>query len=191
MEDIKLKEIIESIDILQKALVYLLFSKSNEPVKGRTLLQKEMFLVANYIEEVKENADFVPYNHGAYSEYVDISLNQLISYNLIREEGGNIHLTSFGEKLARAINREFKDEEKKAILEFKELINNMTLDEALAFSYFSFPEFAKESAILNKIKNNRISLAYSLYKKGLVNGEKALFISGLDAKEFFKRYTHD
>lgn len=189
MEDIKnLKKIASSLDKLQKALVYLIYLKNNEAIKGRTMMQKEMFLVAKLIPEVWETADFVSYNHGAYSEYIDISLEDLKSYEVINEEDSKIVLTKFGEEIAKVIENSFSGEEKDAILEFKDFLNQMTLDEALVYSYFSFPEFTKDSAIIERVKLNRIKASASLYKRGLINLEKAIFLSGLAGKEFLRRY---
>ena len=179
-------EISENLDILRKSLLYLLHSQNGTPIKGRTMLQKEMFLVANFIPDVWDSADFVPYNHGAYSEDVEVSLDELKSYGLIKEEYGRIFLSEFGKDVTKYVSLSLSSEEKKSIDEFKEFMNNMSLREALVYHYFTFKFFAKDSAIIYDIMSSRLRATMSLYRKGLVNLEKAMFLSGLSGKEFLK-----
>ncbi len=185
-ENTFVNKIAERTNKLGKSLLYLIYSNNKEPIKGRTMLQKEMFLVAKFISEVWELAEFIPYNHGAYSEDIEVLMNEFKSYEVLKEDYGNIYLTDFGEKATKKITESLSKEEKEAICEFKNFMNKMSLDEVLVYSYFSYKFFAKDSAILPRVLSNRLRVSINLYKKGIINLEKAMFLSGLSGKEFFK-----
>lgn len=179
-------EIVKRTDKLGKTLLYLIYSNNREPIKGRTMVQKEMFLVAKFIPEVWELAEFIPYNHGAYSEDVKVLMDEFKSYEILREDKWGIYLTDFGEKAIRKIVESLSIEEKEAIDEFKLFMNKMTLNEVLVYSYFSYKFFAKDSAIIPRVLSNRLKASISLYKRGVINLEKAIFLSGLSGKEFLR-----
>lgn len=179
-------EIAQNLDHLRKSLLYLLYSQNKAPIRGRTMLQKEMFLVANFIQDLWISANFVPYNHGAYSEDVEVSLDELKSYGLVKEEDNKIYLSDFGEDVLKKVISSLSHEETKSIDEFKEFMNNMTLREALVYHYFTFKFFAKDSAMIKDIVASRLIATISLYRKGLINLEKAMSLSGLSGKKFLE-----
>lgn len=151
------------------------------------MLQKEMFLIAKYIADVWDASEYLPHNHGAYSEAVEVSNDELKSYGLVVEQKNIICLTDLGKEVALLIDNDLKENEKEAIQEFKEFMNKMTIDEALVYSYLSFPEYTTDSAIRDKVNRSRVFASISMYKKGLINLEKAMFLSGLSGKNFLQK----
>lgn len=171
----------------QKVILYLLWTDDCSSISGKTKLQKEVFLVARYIKDVWDTVDYVPHHHGAYSEAVEMAYNMLVSYELVDPAEYPISLTQDGIDIIPLIESSLSPEEKDAILEFKGLMNRMTLDEALVFHYFSFREYTTDSAIIDKVIRKRIPATVSMYRKGFINFEKALFLSGLTAKELLRK----
>ena len=182
-----LKKIAEKMTKLEKVLLYLMYAKNSEPINGKTMLQKEMFLIANYSEKIKEEANFIPHNHGAYSEAVELTMDRLKSYELINEKGYKIFISSNGKEVISLIEKEFDEEEKNFIIDFKEFMNPMTYMESLVYSYYSFPDFVTDSVIIDNVKKNRLKSSISMYKKGLINLEKASFLAGIESREFLKK----
>ena len=60
--------IAEDLSPLSIAILELLESNDEKPVKGKTTFQKEMFLIGNFISEIGEEADFFSHSFGPYSE---------------------------------------------------------------------------------------------------------------------------
>ncbi len=76
------------------------------------------------------------------------------------------------------------------IEQFKEILNDLSSDEVLAFTYFSFPEwnFGDESMEYKSLVPKRKRLALSLYEKGKVSAEKAAFIAGIPLEDFIHEF---
>lgn len=68
-----LESIVDDLSPLNIAILELLDSNNQSPVKGNTAFQKEMFLIGNFIEEIGESAEFIPHSFGPYSEASEIS----------------------------------------------------------------------------------------------------------------------
>jgi len=168
-----------------QALLLLLMGIDNKPVKGRTWLQKEMFLIVNNIEGMGEISQYEPHHYGPYSELIEIQLENLKSYGLIFENK-EITLTREGKLLFQELLKMSSPELLELISEIKKDLNDLTQDELLAYIYFAFPEMTKESRVIDKIRKKRLKLAISLYKKGKVSLSKAAEIAGKPLPEFMR-----
>ncbi|ACV24973.1 hypothetical protein [Methanocaldococcus fervens] len=99
---------IDKLSEIQALLLLLLESNENEPIKSKTHLQKEMFLIINELndEELKNTAQYEAYRYGPYSEVVDFELEKLSVMNLvITLENGKIALTEHGKKLVKELKK--------------------------------------------------------------------------------------
>ena len=94
-----------------------------------------------------------------------------------RSEGG---YTLVWEKVCSALH----PEESEAIDDFKEFLNDLSVDEVLLFVYVTYPEYARESARRRKILQRRAPLSASLYRKGKVSLEKAAFLAGMNIESY-------
>jgi predicted HTH domain antitoxin len=135
---------------------------------------------------MEPTADFIAHIYGPYSEPAEISLAGLVSINLIEKRPSNFHLTEFGKEVSKEVVKRIPDYKLEAIKDFKLLLNDMTKNELLVFTYFSFPKKTTESGIFNEVKRKRIPASISLYKKGKISLEKAAFLSGLPISKFVK-----
>ncbi|AAM03925.1 hypothetical protein [Methanosarcina acetivorans] len=171
----------EDLSPLSITILELLKMNEEEPVKGKVAFQKEMFLISNYVDKVNEWTEFVPHYLGPYSEISEVSMDNLISMNLVeKEEGYTYKITPSGIKALDLKQNLFSSEEKEAIADFKKFISNLTDDEILLFIYASHPDFTIESIKYRAIMRTRVKDSISIYKKGVVSLEKAAFLAGIN-----------
>lgn len=171
---------------VQKVVLALLYSKDSEPIKGATWFQKEMFLISKNFPDLEEDLSFDAYLFGPDSEVAEDELSELKKMGLAKMDGNKITLTKEGQEVAKIIY--FEDKRKKEIIDrFKDFLNDLSLDELLAFIYFSYNEMTQESTVFQEIKAKRISLAIALLKKGKVTTQKASEIAGLPIEQLLKK----
>lgn len=181
-----LDRIADNLSEIDFTVLNLLGALNKSPVKGKVLFQKEIFLIAKYDDEIWNEADFIPHIYGPYSEPVENSANNLLALGLIEEKNNAYVLTENGQKILQDFNKEKPRDIKEAIQDFKQFLNDLTNDELLLFIYVSYPEFAEESAVRERVLANRVKNAKSLYNKDKVSLEKASFLSGLSIENFLK-----
>lgn len=180
-----LDSIAEDLSYLNIAILELLESDNQSPIEGNTAFQKEMFLIGNFIDDIGEDAEFIPHPFGPYSEASEVSLNDLISLGLARKEGkNNYKITDAGSRVLNIVQKRFSDEELESIADFKRFLGELTVDEILLFVYASYPKYTIESTVYKRIMRKRLSNAISIYKKGLISLEKAAFLAGMNIESF-------
>lgn len=185
--DLDSRELIEYLSDLDKVALLLLHANNNAPVRDNLFYQKEFFLISNYILEIKEKSDFIPGLLGPYSEPAEISLKNLISYNLVEKLNDSYTLTEKGKNTAKIIDCMVPSEYKEAIADFKSLLNDLSKDELLAFVYFSYHNFTGESLILGDVIKKRIPNIIALYKKDKISLAKAASLAGVCIEEFLDK----
>ncbi|MFA5268383.1 MAG: hypothetical protein WC379_10465 [Methanoregula sp.] len=185
--EFSIEEIVEDLTDLDLAILQLLHADNDDPLKGKVTYQKEMFLIADYIDKIREEAEFIPHTFGPYSEAAENEMGNLRSLGLVREEGHKYRITDTGVAALRKAKHAFSEEEIEAIQDFKKFLNDLSEDELLLFIYVSHPDFTKESAVYEGVIRKRVPVAVSLYKKGKVSLEKAAFLAGLPVEKFLDR----
>ena len=146
------------------------------PFFGDVIFQKELFLIGNCIERIGDEADSAPHLFGPYSESAEVALDGLISLGVVRRSEGGYTLV--WEKVCSALH----PEESEAIDDFKEFLNDLSVDDLLLFVYVTYPEYAHESRRLRKIQQRRAPLSASLYRE--VSLEKAVFLAGMNIESY-------
>ncbi len=185
--EFSIEDIIEDLTELDLAILQLLHAGNNDPLKGRVAFQKEMFLIADYIDKIREQAEFIPHTFGPYSEAAEIEMGNLRSLGLVKEEEQEYKITQYGIAALEKVKPVFSPEQIEAIEDFKEFLNDLTQDELLLFIYVSHPEYTKESGVFEKVIRKRVPTALSLYKKGKVSLEKAAFLAGLPVEKILDK----
>lgn len=185
--EFSIEDIVEDLTDLDLAILHLLHAGDNDPLKGRTAFQKEMFLIADYIEKIQEQAEFIPHTFGPYSEAAENEMGNLRALGLVKEKGQEYQITTKGVAALGKAKSVFSVEELEAINDFKQFLNDLSEDELLLFVYVSHPAFTEESAVYDRVIKKRIPLAISLYKNGKVSLEKAAFLAGLPSEIFLDR----
>jgi len=179
-----LDEIADSLSDLDVAILHLLHARGNSAIRGSVILQKELFLIGNYIERIRDDADFVPHIFGPYSESAEVALEGLISLGLVRRSEGSYTLTPDGARVWEKVRSVFSNDESGAIDDFKAFLNDLSVDEVLLFVYITYPKYTCESARLRDILQKRVRLSASLYRKGKVSLEKAAFLAGMNMESY-------
>jgi len=90
-----------------------------------------------------------PHQFGPYSESAEVAPDGLISLGVVRRSEGGYTLV--WEKVCSALH----PEESEAIDDFKEFLNDLSVDDLLLFVYVTYPEYAHESRRLRKIQQRR------------------------------------
>lgn len=180
---------IQQLNYVDRFILLLLGAKNYEYVPGPLHLQKEMFLLQNLFTELADETDYEPYFLGPHSEIVADETEQLASSGLIMAGSGKLELTSEGKQVFNILKTKSNSKEIRKIEEFKELLNNMTHDELLAFTYFSYPspeELEKESIEYKNLLPKRKQLALSLCQKNKISAQKAAQIAGEYLEDFLE-----
>ena len=149
-------------------------------------LQKEVFLLANFNDEVMEETDYEPHSFGCYSEVVEITMDMLQQLDLAKKgKNDSIYLTEFGEEvLSKSYEKSLVNIE--VIQDYKELLNDLTNDEIFLIIYLYKPEYTTESIVEKNVFKNRVKLATSIYNKGKVTLSKAAHLAGMNIEDFLK-----
>lgn len=95
-------------------------------IKGRTAIQKLVYLAQNAIPEL-ESTPYKPHYYGPFSSELGLALEKLVSYSFVTETkvpgtmygGYNYKLTTDGQKVIDAIKKEKKEEYE----EIRDLVN--------------------------------------------------------------------
>ena len=148
-----------------------------------------MYVLQNLFTELADETDYEPYFLGPYSEIVANEAEHLKDSDLIRAEPGKFELTSDGKKVFDILKNRSNKEKIQKIEEFKELFNDLTKDELLAFIYFSYPsqnELEKESIEYADLLQKRRNIAISLYQKDKISAQKAAQIAGEPLEDFLQ-----
>lgn len=177
---------INTLTPLQALILLLLDANDAQEIKGKTWLQKEMFLVVHNVpEEVAEEAQYEPHHYGPYSETIDSELDALRMMGLV-EINDKIKLRPSGQALAKRLKNMVSKDFLDLLSEIKRELNDLSEDELLAYIYFTFPEMTVESRAIERIMRKRMRLAISLYKKGKVSLSKAAQIAGVSVSDFIE-----
>ncbi len=171
---------------LEALMFALLYSNNAESIKGRLWLQKIMFLIERNVDEIQDIFD--GYYIGPFSEEVELALEQFIGSRYVKiNKNYRISLTDIGKDYARQVINVFSEEKLEMIKDMKIFLNDLSKEELIAFIYSSFPDFAKESDILEVFDGTRYKASISLLKKNKVSLEKAAEIAGYDLSTYIEK----
>jgi len=177
----------EGSDIVEKYLFLLLYSdgvsnQQNEPIRGDTWLQKEMFLIFRNIKTPKE--EFQPDFYGPFSEIVDEYSEQLEISGYVTRTAKGMKLTPRGEQIASKIWQEENEENKKTIKDVKSFLNDMTIDELLVFIYSTYEKFAEQSEVKDEIECKKVNASISLFKRHKISLKCAANIAKIPLQQY-------
>jgi predicted HTH domain antitoxin len=169
---------IDQLDTVERYLLLLLYAPDHtdqfaRPVRGRTWLQKEMFLLSKLTGELEEKTEYDPNIMGSYSQIVDEVEDQFYISEYEERIGDAMKLSLEGKKLAEEVWMQASDREKRIVASVKALLNDMSQLELLGFIYTEYPETAVNSEKRAEVEARRLEIAISLFQKGKVPLEKA------------------
>ena len=99
---------VDQLDAVERYLLLLLYApdhtdKFAQPVRGRTWLQKEMFLLSKLTGELEEKTEYDPNIMGSYSQIVDEVEDQFYISEYEERLGDSMKLSLEGKRLAEEV----------------------------------------------------------------------------------------
>lgn len=161
--------------------------KTSEPIRGKTWLQKEMYVISLNIPLLPDEMAYDSFRYGSFSETVEEIKDQYQISNYVESPKGMIQLTLKGEQLASRVWQAISPEIRKLVQDIKEEFNDMTEDELLLFMYVTYPDTAESSDVKDRIMKQRFPLSVSLLKKGKVSLQKAAELAGMNVTDFMHK----
>lgn len=141
----------------------LLNANEGESVKGRTRLQKLIFLIQQRLEEEGDTVEwgyhFRPYDYGPFAKGIYDDIEQLHRRGFVIEKEDRLdqeddviqydyELTDEGKKaLWQYAGRETLSEVKGMTEQVKEQFNSIHLQELIDYVYTEYPEYAENSEL--------------------------------------------
>lgn len=172
----------EDLEPVERYFLMLLFAPDSSerfaaPVKGKTWLQKEMFLLSKLRPELESEVDYEPHLMGSYSEVVDETAYQFAISGYTEKIGDAMKLSLDGKKFAEGVWEGASDEERRAVTDVKMLLNDLSQWELFGLIYSEFPDMAINSEKHAEVIARRLDIAIRLLMKGKIPVEKAATIA--------------
>jgi len=128
---------------------YILALLEGNPIRGKTKVVHQLFLIAKDIVKEKADFKFFPYQFGPYSTVVAQEFNSLIDQGHVKHsKAGNIHLfelTESGRDLVRQQDLDIQIVEK--IQSLKEATANHRVKDMLDIIWAKYPEYLVNARI--------------------------------------------
>jgi len=144
----------------RKHILSLLYVDGNSPIHGKTMLIKQVFILAKEIvPEIDPVLDFYPYQIGPYSTILARMLNAWIREGIVSAEKTNrdwaFSLTEKGkqnvEKYLEEIDNDILDKTRK----MKKVTLEWGTNGILNYVYRNYPEYAITSRIRGSVLDSR------------------------------------
>lgn len=138
----------------------MVYANNQKAIRGRTRLQKMLFLLQQKYKKCNFQYDFYPHDYGPYSSTLQSDIDDLVIDDYLNEiefplasgkVGYNYSITAKGKSLVQIA---LKHQKTKALQldkiyasceEIKQYVNDTNLDELLNNIYTKYPEYAKFS----------------------------------------------
>lgn len=150
---------------VQDWILSLMCTNPEVPIIGITNFEKMLFLtIYEFAKEENipsENPGFRGYKFGPYSERIDDILNGLEDANLLKTEGRRgtkgeyFSLTIAGNELAKKSFNKLTEKQQKEYIELRLDWHQLGVDGLENYIYKKYPEFTKESLILERVLHRR------------------------------------
>ena len=157
-------KILSECEGVQKHIILAAYL-NDEPLMGNTKLQKIMFLLSDVVEEVKDDCGYDADMYGPYSEIVNYELNDLTEMGILRCVRDKIETTSMGQDIAEELLKRERREIIDLLSKYKAFLNDLTVNETLAYIYSAYPSMASASIKIDELKPNMENYIMSLVKK--------------------------
>ena len=164
--------ILDNLADVPKYIILLVYA-NNEPLMGKTKLQKSIFLLSDEIDAVKEDCSYEPDNYGPYSEVVDYELRDLEEVGVIHSSHGKIEMTRMGREIAEELVKKEDRSVLSILSKQKAFLNDLTTNEVLAYIYAAYPEMTSESIKIGELKPKMEDYIAALVKKQKISLQRA------------------
>jgi len=151
---------LKPVDYSVNDLILFLLYAQDKPVRGRTVLFKEIFVLEQQIfkNENMEDCKFVPYYYGPYSFHVANKLQHLISAGLVKQEGKKntdmeeFSLTAKGKFVIKSKYKKLPTDLQKDLEKLRMGLDQLKTNGILNFVYRYYPKYIDRSKIRYKYK---------------------------------------
>ena len=151
----------------------LLAGAGDEGVRGRTMLQKMLYVLAKDVDDEGVESTFRPHDYGPYSQQVADGLDALSRDGLVSHVQGKITLTSEGRAAARDAGRDLDETETAIVWGCKRFFNGMTNEQLLLYIYQVYPDMAVNSKVYNDIVPRAEDIVMSMLKEEKITTGRA------------------
>ncbi len=156
-------------DPLRRLVVLLAASNGCEPIRGRTKLQKIVFMLTENKGWECGPCGYVAGSHGPHSDIVEEEAARLEDAGILRTDGEDVSITQLGGEVAGRIAGGEDRRTLARIDEYKDVFNSMTADELLAYVYSTYPDMATRSPTYDRIMSSKERHAVSMLVKGNIS----------------------
>lgn len=140
----------------------LIYADDQEPVQGRTRLQKMVFLLQKELKERGKSSmagmeyEFIPYDYGPFSKELYDDLDMMIDQKFVEDteeplSSGKVkyvyEIEDAGEELIDSQSKEWQEaaEILELAQEIKKEYNDELLSDLIEYVYSQYPDYAKRS----------------------------------------------
>lgn len=154
--------------------IILFLGVIDKPIPSITHFEKEIFILSNFKEMVKEFFLFQKHYYGPFSQELKDSIEEPSYFsNAWTKHSGRIEMTELGKKIFRNILKENKGNERfneliESIKMIRKIYEKLTVDELLFLIYVTYPDYKTKSEVFDKLYFKRDEISLSLLKKGLI-----------------------
>lgn len=149
--------------LLSEIILFLLYSKQDKPIFGRTMIMKQIFLTIQEILDKKnisyQDPKFVPYSYGPYSFYVTDTLTHLNFMGLLEIKGKknskkeSFMITEAGIKKIEGEFKKLPSNLQQEIVSRRMGWDQLGTDGILHYVYDYYPKYKERSKIKNRFKD--------------------------------------
>lgn len=165
-------------DPLHRLVILLAASNGGEPIRGGAKLQKMVFMLTEGEGGGDSPCGCDAGRYGPHSDAVDEGAGRLAEAGILCTDGGDISVTPLGREVAGRIAAE-EDRRTLAMIDrYKEMFNDLTADELLAYVYSAYPDAASGSPEYDRVAPSMERHVMSMLKKEKITAERASELLG-------------
>lgn len=163
----------EDEESIRNKFIAILLSGADRPIKNKIKFQKQLFLFSKSFPNFFTLFDFIPHYYGPYSRNAEDSIDNHDDY-FVRDSKG-IYLTTEGRNLAEKSLDEFSPKNREKIDTTINIVRSvydpLTSDEMMFLVYKTYG-FTQKSDVIDRLLDNKKSLAGGLLKKGVITEKR-------------------
>jgi uncharacterized protein YwgA len=138
----------------------LMYANDEQPIEGRTRLQKMVFLIQKEFEESGDSIpgkyQYIPYDYGPFAKKLYDDIDELVEKQVIEEDPETIEdgkvkyfyaLGPRGEEFLDNWSESERDEVQEVAERIKKEYNQMSLPTLIEKVYSNYPDFAENSVL--------------------------------------------
>ena len=171
---------------LRRLVVLLAAANEGEPIRGMARLQNIMFMLT------EEDGEGHPYGYaagdlGPRSDAVDEEIRCLVEEGILRIDGEDISITRLGKEVAGRIAGEEDRLTLIVIDDHKDMFNDLTIDELLAYMYSEYPDMGAGPPAHVLTAADRERHIMSMLKKEKITSGRAAELLGCHLEDILRR----